>query len=92
MRGIFFRDPIASIVESFLEREGASLYNIGRSNRRRSSGREAKLLYAERVSRGYQIYGVSSNSKRKDFLPTWVLFPFLVLFECLSRLRPLEAV
>ena len=26
------------------------------------------------------------------FLPTWVLFPFLVFFECLSRLRPLGAV
>ena len=25
------------------------------------------------------------------FLPTWVLFPFLVFFECLSRLRPLGA-
>ena len=26
------------------------------------------------------------------FLPTWVLFPFLVLYECLSRKRPLGAV
>ena len=26
------------------------------------------------------------------FLPTWVLFSFLVLYECLSRNRPLRAV
>ena len=48
-----------------LERESlASLKNTGRSDRRQLSVQERELLYAERASRGYRIYGVSSNSKR----------------------------
>ena len=39
-----------------LETEGPpSLLNFGRSDRRNSSGQEAKLLYAERPTRGLQF-------------------------------------
>ena len=48
-----------------LERRSlTSLYICDKSDRRRSSRQEGELLYAERASRGYQIYVVSSNSKR----------------------------
>ena len=50
---------------TFLEREAPpSLLVISRSNRRQLSVQWGEMLYAERASRGYQIYGVSSNSKR----------------------------
>ena len=57
----------------------------GFGTRRRNVLREAGYAWTPRS-------GVSSNSLRYDFLPIWVLFPFLVFFECLSGLRPLGAV
>ena len=50
--GSGFLFPVA-IFESFLERKDTSLYKYGRFDRRRSSGQEGELLYAERASRGY---------------------------------------
>ena len=46
----------SSFKYDFLEKESRhSLQDCRRSDRRRSSGQEGKLLYAERASRGYQI-------------------------------------
>ena len=38
------------------------LSNLGKSDRRLSSGLKAKLIHAARATRGYQNLGVSSNS------------------------------
>ena len=45
-------DVVSFGFESFLERESASLWNNGRSDRRRSSGQEGKMFYAGQATRG----------------------------------------
>ena len=49
----------------FLVRECATSFkDYGQSDRRISSGREAKLFYASRTTRGHRFRGVSTNSMR----------------------------
>ena len=47
-------DPVAIFI-FFRERTSIFSLNFKRSDRRQSSGQEGKLLYSERVSRGYRI-------------------------------------
>ena len=42
----------------------ASFSDLGKSDRRFSSGLKAKLIHATRATRGHQNLGVSSNSTR----------------------------